>query len=84
MNIETVRPIPQSIQTDANAFQSLPSGSCTNFNFIAIQQKVNTPMNFPNANPVITENPTPPKRSAMFMEEKSIPTFEKANKGITM
>ena len=43
MKMDTVSPIPQSIQTEAKDFQSQPCGRHTILHFIATKEKGNTP-----------------------------------------
>ena len=62
MNIETVKPIPQTTQTLANDFQSAPAGRLTNLSRTASHEKLNTPRNFHITRPNITANPTPENR----------------------
>ena len=51
MNMETVKPMPVSMQTLKKFFQLQPWGSWTNPNLTASQENENTPTNFPTANP---------------------------------
>ena len=46
MNIDTVKPIPQTTHTLANAFQVVPAGSETTFILTASHENENTPRNF--------------------------------------
>ena len=83
MNIETVKPIPQTTQTLANAFQLVPSGRVTIPARTASHENENTPRNLPTTSPSITAIPTPETRLVKDICERSIPAFAKANRGMT-
>ena len=82
MKIDTVSPIPHSMHTDANDFQSAPCGSCTKPSFIAAHENVNTPMNLPATRPMITDRLMPPTRLPSDIVERSMPMLAKANSGM--
>ena len=81
MKIDTVSPIPHRAQIPEKDFQLLPFGSTTMFIFTATQAKRNTPTNLPITSPDITGIPTPESIPSKLIDEKSIPTFAKANNG---
>ena len=83
MNMETVKPMPVSMQTLKKFFQLQPLGSWTNPNLTASQENENTPTNFPTANPKKTARPTPLSRLSILMPSKFTPALANAKTGIT-
>ena len=82
MKRATVKPMPLSMHTLANAFHELPLGRRTSFVRMASQEKENTPRNFPSTRPSITASPTPENRLSKPMPWKDIPALAKAKTGI--
>ena len=83
MNIDTVKPMPHTTHTLANAFHVAPTGSVTILRRIANHEKEKTPINLPMTNPNITAKLTPENSVPMLICERSIPALAKAKSGTT-
>ncbi len=84
MNIDTVKPMPQSIQTLANERQSAPEGSVATFSLMKSHENDSTPTNLPTTNPRITARLTPETTSVRAKSLTSTPALAKAKSGMMM
>lgn len=83
MNIDTVKPMPQTTQMLANEVHDAPDGNDTTLSRIAIQENEKTPRNFPTTKPNITARLAPENRPPMLIPESAMPALAKAKRGTT-
>ena len=84
MNIDTVKPMPQTIQILANDDHEAPEGNDTIRRRMASQEKLKTPANLPTMRPNITAKLTPENTSSNPTPERMIPALAKAKRGTTI